>query len=95
MLAKIASIMNSKQQKTFDAIFARPTQGNIRFGDIEKLVLALGGTIEEGNGSRVKFALNGAEWHGHRPHPQKDAKRYQIETLREFFIHANLQGKTS
>lgn len=62
--------MNSKQQKTFNAIFTRPTQGNIRFCDIEKLIVALGGTIEEGNGSRVKFALNGAEWHGYRPHPE-------------------------
>lgn len=59
--------MNSKQQKIFNAIFTRPTQGNIRFGDIEKLVLTLGGSIEEGNGSRVKFFLNGCEWHGHRP----------------------------
>ncbi|MBR7002603.1 MAG: type II toxin-antitoxin system HicA family toxin [Neisseriaceae bacterium] len=86
--------MNSKQQKTFNAIFTRPTQGNIRFGDIEKLVVALGGTIEEGNGSRVKFALNGAEWHGHRPHPEKEAKRYQIETLQTFFMAAQIQGKS-
>ncbi|MBQ9682415.1 MAG: type II toxin-antitoxin system HicA family toxin [Neisseriaceae bacterium] len=86
--------MNSKQQKTFNAIFTRPTQGNIRFCDIEKLVLALGGLIEEGNGSRVKFLLNGCEWHGHRPHPEKEAKRYQIETLREFFMAAQIQGKS-
>jgi hypothetical protein len=23
------------------------------------------------------------EWHAHRPHPGKDAKKYQVEQLRE------------
>lgn len=31
-----------------------------------------------------KFSLNGQEWHAHRPHLGKEAKKYQIEGVREF-----------
>jgi len=37
----------------------------------------------EREGSRVEFTLQGMEWHAHRPHPEKAAKKYQIEQLRE------------
>jgi hypothetical protein len=39
------------------AIFTRPTLASIRFSDIEALVRALGGTVTEREGSRVKFVL--------------------------------------
>ncbi len=74
--------MNSKHSKTLQAIFAKPTQGSIKFGDIESLVVALGGTIREGEGSRVALQLNGKVKHAHRPHPGKEAKRYQVEEIR-------------
>ena len=43
----------------------------------------LGGTIREREGSRIVVDLNGEQWRCHRPHPRKEAKRYQIEELRE------------
>lgn len=46
------------------------------------LVVALGGAVKEREGSRVKFALKGEQWHGHRPHPGKEAKCYQVEGVR-------------
>lgn len=29
-------------------------------------------------------ARRGVEWHAHRPHPGKEAKKYQVEQVREF-----------
>ncbi len=36
-------------------------------------------------GSRVKLTLNGAAWGAHRPHPGKEAKKYQVEQVPELF----------
>lgn len=54
------------------------------FADIEALVVALGGEIREGAGSRVVFELNGGRQYLHRPHPGKEAKKYQVEAIRGF-----------
>ena len=75
--------MNAKQRKTLKAIFARPTSASVVFSHIEALILALGGAVKESEGSRVKITLQGEQWHCHRPHPGKEAKRYQVEEARE------------
>ncbi|MEP7212693.1 MAG: type II toxin-antitoxin system HicA family toxin [Acidobacteriota bacterium] len=76
--------MNRKQQKTLDAIFEMPTRSNINFSDIEKLLAALGAVKSEGEGSRLSFQLNGKSLFMHRPHPGKEARKYQVEAAREF-----------
>ena len=76
--------MRAKHRKTLAAIFAKPTLSGIAFSEIETLLIALGARMAERKGSRVKFALRGVEWHAHRPHPGKEAKRYQVESAREF-----------
>lgn len=76
--------MKGKQRRTLEAIFATPTRGNIPFADIEALMPTLGATIREGKGSRVVFELNGKREYLHRPHPGKEAKKYQVEAIREF-----------
>jgi hypothetical protein len=75
--------MNAKQRKTLNAIFARPTSASILFADIESLIRALGGSVSEREGSRVRIELKGESWRCHRPHPGKEAKRYQVEEARE------------
>ena len=75
--------MNAKHRKTLQAIFARPTSPSIVFSDIKSLVVALGGSVTEREGSRVKITLQGEQWHCHRQHPTKEAKRYQVEEARE------------
>jgi hypothetical protein len=77
--------MKSKHSRTLTAINAKPTSGGIVFSDVESLVVALGGTIHEGAGSRIAFELNGSRRYLHRPHPGKEAKRYQVEDLRDWF----------
>lgn len=77
--------MNRKQRKVFDSIFKIPTLATIKFSDIEKLLVSLGAYVIEGRGSRVAFVFpNGLKWEEHRPHPNKEAKKYQVESARRF-----------
>ncbi|MBX3289335.1 MAG: type II toxin-antitoxin system HicA family toxin [Acidobacteria bacterium] len=77
--------MNKKQRATLEAIFAKPTKATIKFADIEKLLVGLDAQVVEGAGSRVVFRMpNGRKWETHRPHPGKEAKKYQVENVRKF-----------
>lgn len=79
--------MNSKQRATLKAIFEKPTRANIKFFDIERLLVSLGGQLSEGKGSAIRIAFpNGMKFDQHRPHPQKEAKRYQIDDARTLFV---------
>lgn len=84
------SLMSSRHRKTLAAIFARPTSASVVFADIESLIKALGGTVEEREGSRVRIELKGEQWRCHRPHPGKEAKRYQVEEARELLERAGV-----
>ncbi|RZI47648.1 type II toxin-antitoxin system HicA family toxin [Rickettsiales endosymbiont of Peranema trichophorum] len=78
--------MNAKQKGILAAILSKPTRANILWSDIEKLIISLGGQIREGKGSAGVFILKGSVFPFHRPHPQKEAKRYQVELLRKFLL---------
>ena len=78
--------MNSKQRKTLKAVFAEPTSGNVYWADIESLLLAAGCRLIEGRGSRVRFEKDGDVETFHRPHPAKEAKRYQVRDARAYLI---------
>jgi hypothetical protein len=82
--------VNARQRKTLAAVLARPTPASIVFADIEALIKALGGTVTEREGSRVRIELLGEQWRCHRPHPGKEAKRYQVEEARELFERAGV-----
>jgi hypothetical protein len=75
--------VNTKHRKTLRAVFTKPTSPSIVFSDIEALLVALGGQVHEREGSRVKISIKGEQWRCHRPHPGKEAKRYQVEGIRE------------
>ncbi|WP_300774388.1 type II toxin-antitoxin system HicA family toxin [uncultured Desulfovibrio sp.] len=77
--------MNNKHRKTLRAIFATPPPAGLLWADIEALFLAVGATLREGNGSRVKFDYQGKVIAFHRPHNPKTARAYQIALAREFF----------
>jgi hypothetical protein len=76
--------MNSKQAKTLQAIFADPVSGTIEWAAVESLLVHIGCRVIEGNGSRVRFERDGVIASFHRPHPAKEAKRYQVRDAREF-----------
>lgn len=83
--------MNKKQRKTLDAIFATPIRRNIVWDDVVSLIEALGGTVIQGNGSRVRFSLNEISLNIHSPHPQKELKRYQVKDVRTFLLRAKVE----
>jgi HicA toxin of bacterial toxin-antitoxin, len=83
--------MNSKQAKTLKAIFADPVSGSIAWSAIENLLLGCSCRIVEGSGSRVRFECRGAIATFHRPHPAKEAKRYQVRDAREFLIRIGVE----
>ena len=70
--------MNSKQAKTLAAVFAEPAPANVPWKDIESLLVAVGCLVGEGKGSGVRFELGEDSVRFHRPHPAKEAKRYQV-----------------
>lgn len=76
--------MTGEHRRTLTTLFTVPTRRNIRFAAIEALIVALGGDVREGAGSRVVFELRGERIYLHRPHPRHEAKRYQVEEVREF-----------
>lgn len=83
--------MNSKQAKTLRAIFTDPVLGTIAWASVERLLIAVGCEVIEGAGSRVRFSREGVVASFHRPHPDKEAKRYQIRDAREFLIKIGVQ----
>jgi hypothetical protein len=89
LLAKSAvpsyfAIMNSKQTKTLTAVFRKPTSATIAWSDIESLLQAVGCGVIEGPGSSVSFKHGEMIQFFHRPHPQKEAKRYQVRAVAAF-----------
>lgn len=82
--------MNSKHQKTLTIIFSLPTPGNLEWRRIEALFVALNAKVIEGNGSRVSFIINDEKGDFHRPHPGKEAKRYQVRNAKDFLTRAGV-----
>ena len=82
--------MKAKHSNTLLAIFASPTRASIAFAEIETLLIKLGAEKTEREGSRIKFTLRGVEWHAHRPHPGKEAKKYQVEQVCEFLTRLEI-----
>jgi HicA toxin of bacterial toxin-antitoxin, len=76
--------VNSSQQKTLEALFKDPINGNIEWRKIESMLLAVGCQKIESFGSSVTFAKDGVRVSFHRPHPQKEALRYRVKDAREF-----------
>ena len=89
MLAITASIchvaiMNSKHRRTLELVFSDPVSATVVWADVEALLIAVGAEVIEGRGSRVRFVWGGEVETFHRPHPAKEAKRYQLRAARGF-----------
>lgn len=76
------SLMNSKHRKTLAIVFTDPVSGTVEWLAIERLLA--GAQVIEGRGSRVRFEKDGEVETFHRPHPAKEAKRYQVRAARAF-----------
>ena len=83
--------MDSKHQKTLEAIFEKPERANILWRDVEALLIALGAEITDGNGSRRRVALKGVRAVFHRPHPHKETDKGAIKSVRRFLEAAGVK----
>ena len=77
-------MMKGKHRKTLAAVFRDPVPGTMEWAAIEGLLIAAGARLIEGRGSRVRFEKNGEVETFHRPHPAREAKRYQVRAARAF-----------
>ncbi len=83
--------MDGKHRKTLEAIFEQPERANILWREVEALFTALGAEISEGNGSRVRVALNGVRAVFHRPHPRKETNKGAVKSVRRFLEAAGVK----
>jgi hypothetical protein len=82
--------LSSRHKKTLRAIFERPTRSDIRWGDIVALIIALGGRVDEGKGSRRRFFLvRPAVFH--EPHPESETSKGGVEDIRGFLRDAGVE----
>lgn len=82
--------LSTKHQKTLEQIFEEPTRRDLEWRKIERLVIALGGEISEGSGSRVRMALNTVRAVFHRPHPQKETDKGSLKSVQRFLENAGV-----
>lgn len=83
--------MNSKNQKTLENIFKKPTPAHILWLDIENLFVSLGAIITEGTGSRIRVKLNNERAVFHRPHPEKVTDKGAVNSVRRFLENAGVK----
>ena len=83
--------MNNKNIKIYNEIYSNPIKSDIDWKDIESLFLALGASIYEGNGSRVRVELNGERAVFHRPHPERTTDKGAIKAIRKFLENAEVR----
>lgn len=83
--------MNIKHAKTLRAVFSDPVAASLEWKAIEGLLLAVGCQIIEGSGSRVRFERDAMVETFHRPHPAKEAKRYQVRAVRAYLTRMGVR----
>lgn len=76
--------MKRKHRKTLERIFARPTSANIKWGEVESLLVNLGAELSEREGSRVGVRLFGERRVFHRPHPSPNTDKGAIASIRKW-----------
>ncbi|MCP4624234.1 MAG: type II toxin-antitoxin system HicA family toxin [bacterium] len=84
--------MQRKHLKTIEALYSRPTSGNIRWADIVSLFKALGAETEEREGSRIAAIFPGympAVFH--RPHPSPMTDKGAVTTIRNWLKNMGIR----
>lgn len=83
--------MSPKHDKTLERVFQNPVLANIKWRDIETMLVSMGAEINERAGSRVVVKLNGEAQVFHRPHPNPDTKKGAVLAVRKFLESANVK----
>lgn len=83
--------MRKKHADILKAIYHTPVLSNVKWTDIESLLISLGASVTEGRGSRVKIYLNDRVSVFHRPHPQKETDKGALVSIRRFLEEAGVR----
>jgi hypothetical protein len=83
--------VNRRQRQTLSRIFAIPVPANVRWSDVEALLMALGAIISEGSGSRVRVELRGRRAVFHRAHPTPNTDKGALKAVRTFLQSAGVK----
>jgi hypothetical protein len=83
--------VHARHRLTLAAIFSDPVRASIPWKDVEALFRALGATLSEGRGSRIRVELQGVEAVFHRPHPQQETDRGAVKSVRRFLREAGVE----
>jgi hypothetical protein len=83
--------LSRKHRKTLERLLEAPTRSDVRWVDIESLLLALGTEMSEGRGSRVRIYLNGVRAVFHRPHPRPTTDRGAVRSVARFIVEAGVK----
>jgi hypothetical protein len=82
--------MRGGHRRTLEAIFADPVRAGVPWADVEALFAALGASLSEGRGSRIRISLNGVDAVFHRPHPRKETDKGALKSVRRFLREAGV-----
>ena len=82
--------LSRRHRAILESIFATPVRASIAWRDVEALFVACGGEISEGEGSRMRVALNGVRAVFHRPHPRKETDKGAVRSVRRFLTEAGI-----
>ncbi len=83
--------MKRKHRRTLELIYKRPTSDNIRWVDIESLLMALGADVSERAGSRVAVVLFGEVRVFHRPHPTPNTDKGAVASIRKWLEYCEVK----
>lgn len=80
--------IGKKHQQTLKNVFEDPIKSNVKWVDIENMLIALGAELSEGSGSRIRIYLNNIRAVFHRPHPRKETDKGALKLMRRFLKEA-------
>lgn len=84
------SSLSGKHQDMLDAVFQKPNRPDIPWRQIEALFEALGGSVENGKGSRRRVFLRGRRAVFHEPHPERVTDKGAVTSVRDFLVSAGV-----
>jgi len=72
------------------AVFEHPTRTDVRWDEVETLFSALGASLSEGRGSRVRVKLGDVRGVFHRPHASRTTERGTVRSVRRLLLEAGI-----
>jgi hypothetical protein len=82
--------VNRKQTKTLRAIFSDPIPADIAWRDNVSLLDALGATVSQGKGCRIRVLLHEQRAVFHEPHPERVTDKGAVKSGREFLLNSGI-----